>query len=47
MRIFAAFLAVLTMFIVPAQSDEAPLLAGLVKEGKLRRPSGCPRSRAS
>jgi peptide/nickel transport system substrate-binding protein len=35
MRIFAAFLAILAMFIVPAQSDEAPLLAGLVKEGKL------------
>ena len=35
MRIFAAFLAVLAMFILPAQADEAPLLAGLVKEGKL------------
>jgi peptide/nickel transport system substrate-binding protein len=35
MRIFVAFLAILAMFIVPAQSDEAPVLAGLVKEGKL------------
>ena len=35
MRIVAAFLAVLAMFILPAQADEAPLLADLVKEGKL------------
>ena len=28
-------MAVLAMFILPAQADEAPLLAGLVKEGKL------------
>ena len=35
MRIFAAFLAVLAMLIVPAQADEAPLLAELVAAGKL------------
>ena len=35
MRIFAAFLAILAMLIVPALSDEAPVLAELVKAGKL------------
>jgi peptide/nickel transport system substrate-binding protein len=35
MRIFAAFLAILAMLIVPAHSDEAPVLAELVKAGKL------------
>ncbi len=34
MRIFAVFLALLA-FLVPASADEAPLLAPLVKEGKL------------
>lgn len=35
MRIFAALMAVLAMLILPAKADEAPLLAGLVKDGKL------------
>ncbi|MDQ2634889.1 MAG: ABC transporter substrate-binding protein [Pseudomonadota bacterium] len=35
MRIFAAFLVVLAMSIVPAQSDEAPLLAERVAAGEL------------
>lgn len=35
MRIFAAILALLGFFALPALAEEAPLLAGLVKEGKL------------
>ena len=35
MRIFAVFLALLAMFVLPAQSEEAPLLAERVTAGKL------------
>jgi len=35
MRIFAAFLALLAILAVPAHAEEAPVLAALVKEGKL------------
>lgn len=35
MRIFAALLAALAMFVPPAQAEEAPLLAAFVKDGKL------------